>query len=114
MYARRTRCVYALLGDVLRGVSEEDFMIKRLSDVELGEQIKNLSMFAGVMDLERLKEFRSEFESQIGTYTAIGIVDGHAYFDKLETMQARFRRLDALINFIEVSKDTERSAQNCA
>ena len=88
-------------------------MVKRLSDIEIGEQIKNLSAFAGMMDLKRLKEFRELFESEIGTYEAIGIVDGHDYSKKLETMKARFARLDALINFIEVSIDTEKAAQNC-
>ena len=88
-------------------------MIKRLSDIELGEQIKNLLMFVGMMDLERLKEFRKEFEGQIGMYEAIGIVDGHDYFKKLRTMKARLKRLDAIINFIEISIDTESAAQNC-
>jgi hypothetical protein len=82
-------------------------MVETLSDIELGNIIQNFAMLASMMDLTRLKEFREEFQNQISNYEAIGIVDGHFYFIHLQTIKARFQRLDALINFIEVSKETK-------
>lgn len=87
-------------------------MAKKLSDIMLSEQIQNLSMLASMMDVERLKEFQKDFKDIIGQYEAIGIVDGHNYFIKLADMQARYKRLKTLIDFIDVSFETQKDIIN--
>ncbi|MBV6342341.1 hypothetical protein [Candidatus Magnetobacterium casense] len=78
----------------------------KLSDIMLAEQIQNLVMLAGMMDLERLKKFREELGDALSQYEAIGFMDGLSYLGKLRDMRGRFKRLEALIKFIEVSRET--------
>ncbi len=72
-----------------------------------GEKIKMLVMFAADFDLEFLKESLEILERDQSAYEAIGIMDGNQYFPKLKDKTARIERLEALINFVEVSQKTE-------
>jgi hypothetical protein len=84
--------------------------IRKLQDYELAEQIITLSTLAISMNIDRLKEFQEDYKNEISQYEAIGIIDGHEYFNKLNKMQARYKRLVALISFITVSIETEADA----
>jgi len=79
----------------------------KVGDIELAEQLKLLFGFISTLNVDRLKEFKQELENQVSNYEAIGILDGHNYFRKLDDMQARHKRIISLINLIDIFKETQ-------
>ncbi len=83
---------------------------KKIPDEEvlqLADQIKILWEFIYPMNLEKLKEYKTSLSDSISTHQAIGILDPTTYEDKQEKARGVMRRLQALINMIEVVHETE-------
>jgi protein-tyrosine phosphatase len=76
-------------------------------DTELASNLNSLFEILSILDLERLKTFKLDFENNLSQYEAIGIIDGHDYFKKLGNMKARYERLKAIINLIETFYSTQ-------
>jgi len=74
---------------------------------ELAEQMKILFGFLSIIKINSLREYEVILNSQIGNYEAIGILDGHNYFKKVDDMRARYERLKALINLIDTFHNTQ-------
>ena len=81
---------------------------KRAEDLATAEKIKLLFGFACSLDLERLKESRKNLSDAVSMHAAIGIADPVNYQSKQEKAEAISKRLDALINLIEVLWGTEK------
>ena len=79
--------------------------------VERMEQLAaSITLTFGValsLDYEDLKDAAAQLRAQNSRYEAIGILDGYAYLAKADDGRARLRRLEALLNFIEVCRETE-------
>lgn len=83
--------------------------IKKLDEekvVVTASQIETLFRFANSMDIDLLKGARKNLADSISSYEAIGIIDYGNYFAKLEKYRAKLSRLDILIKFIEILRET--------
>lgn len=83
-------------------------MIKE-EDIKLAEQMNVLFSVIKALNHERLKEFEKELRDQLGNYEAIGIIDGHNYFKKVDDMRARHDRIISLINLIDTFNNTQNN-----
>jgi len=80
----------------------------RMSDEILGTRVTLLMQFAASLDLERLKEARDSMAENIDTYNAAGaLLDPNNYSHKIKDARARFKRMDAMVKFIETLWDTQ-------
>jgi len=91
-------------------MTEEDLKLYEEAEVQAGK-MKILFIFATHMDIEMLKRTRTHLKDSISTYEAIGIMDGGAYTTKLAQYRAKSLRLDSMIKFIDVLKDTNEILQ---
>ncbi len=71
--------------------------------------VQNYMPLLGLFDYEIGIEVVNVMRREVGNYEAIGILDGAAYFGKLKDRKARLARLEALLNLIKVSKETEKN-----
>jgi oligoribonuclease NrnB/cAMP/cGMP phosphodiesterase (DHH superfamily) len=76
-------------------------------DIKLAEQMNVLFSVIKALNHERLKEFEKELKDQLGQYEAIGIIDGHSYFKKVDDMRARHDRVVSLIKLIDTFNNTQ-------
>ena len=76
-------------------------------DLELTSNLNSLFEILSILDLERLKEFKKDFEDNLSQYEALRIIDGHDYFKKVDDMKAKHQRLKAIINLIEIFHSTQ-------
>lgn len=86
--------------------------IKKLGEKEAiittASQIETLFRFTNSMDIDLLKGAKANLADSISSYEAIGILDGSNYFTKLEKYRAKLSRLDILIKFIEILRETNK------
>jgi len=86
-------------------LTKEEQELYEKAEVE-ADKMKTLFIFAMHMDVEMLKSTRTHLKESISSYEAIGIMDGSAYTIKLEQYRAKLARLDIIIRFVEVLRDT--------
>lgn len=69
--------------------------------------IQIIMLYAGSFNLEELKKYKEDLQSDLARYEALGIVDGHAYYKKLETKRALLYRMQAVYNLAMVVQETK-------
>lgn len=82
------------------------------NDEMLGEQLKLIFSLIIALDIGRLNEIKEKWQDDISRYEAIGTIDGHSYFDRLNDMRARYKRLSATISLIDVFMETQNNIKS--
>lgn len=69
--------------------------------------IQMMVLYAGTTDLSSLKKLKEKLESDLARYEALGIIDGHAYWIKLDTKRALLQRMNAVCNLVKVVQENK-------
>lgn len=69
--------------------------------------IQMMVLYAGTADLSSLKKLKEKLESDLARYEALGIIDGHAYWKKLDTKRALLQRMNAVCNLVKVVQENK-------
>jgi hypothetical protein len=59
------------------------------------------------MDIDTLFKQEKDMSEYISRYEAIGIIDGLAYYEKLNRLRIMYSRLCAIVHLITVFKETQ-------
>lgn len=69
--------------------------------------IQMMMLYAGTIDLNILKDLKEKLQADFARYEALGIVDGHAYYKKVDTKRALLQRMEAVYNLAKVVQETK-------
>lgn len=69
--------------------------------------IQMMVLYAETIDFSSLKKLKDKLDSDLARYEALGIVDGHAYYKKLDTKRALLQRMNAVCNLVKVVQENK-------
>lgn len=69
--------------------------------------IQVIILYADNIDLAFMEEYKKKLDFDLARYEALGIVDGHAYYKKLDTKRALLQRMNAVCNLAKVVQETK-------
>lgn len=96
--------------------------LKRILNESLAERIKLLFGFCyaftvqhedvPISDLELLKEGQKDMQERTSNFETIGFISPLHYESKMKDNEARLKRLNALVSFIETLMETDKELQD--
>jgi len=79
--------------------------------LEISNQMKFLRAFLVGMDIENFRNAMDVVYRDLSQYEALGIIDGHDYFDKVEQKRNQYEFMKALQTLYEANKKITNPAE---